>query len=180
MRYFRCFRVGCGALAYAKAHVTAGSALVIHFRLALRSPKELKFSGTPINWLLARTPAQKNSGDTKRYFRCFWGGEWGSHGACADRQSEAAENLGLRARTSTDFLCCSLIRKDIGSQNGRMGSLLTNTAGLTDNEYRQVQATTQKKTSRRMSSGGMWGSNPRHSEPQSDALPTELRPPYTP
>ena len=25
--------------------------------------------------------------------------------------------------------------------------------------------------------GGMWGSNPRHSEPQSDALPTELRPP---
>ena len=26
--------------------------------------------------------------------------------------------------------------------------------------------------------GGMWGSNPRHSEPQSDALPTELRPPY--
>ena len=28
-----------------------------------------------------------------------------------------------------------------------------------------------------MSGGGMWGSNPRHSEPQSDALPTELRPP---
>ena len=28
-----------------------------------------------------------------------------------------------------------------------------------------------------MSVGGMWGSNPRHSEPQSDALPTELRPP---
>ena len=27
--------------------------------------------------------------------------------------------------------------------------------------------------------GGMWGSNPRHSEPQSDALPTELRPPFT-
>ena len=27
--------------------------------------------------------------------------------------------------------------------------------------------------------GGMWGSNPRHSEPQSDALPTELRPPYS-
>ena len=26
--------------------------------------------------------------------------------------------------------------------------------------------------------GGMWGSNPRHSEPQSDALPTELKPPY--
>ena len=26
-------------------------------------------------------------------------------------------------------------------------------------------------------SGGMWGSNPRHSEPQSDALPTELKPP---
>ena len=25
--------------------------------------------------------------------------------------------------------------------------------------------------------GGRWGSNPRHSEPQSDALPTELRPP---
>ena len=24
----------------------------------------------------------------------------------------------------------------------------------------------------------MWGSNPRHSEPQSDALPTELKPPY--
>ena len=27
--------------------------------------------------------------------------------------------------------------------------------------------------------GGMWGSNPRHSEPQSDALPTELKPPYS-
>ena len=26
--------------------------------------------------------------------------------------------------------------------------------------------------------GGMWGSNPRHSEPQSDALPTELKPPF--
>ena len=37
-----------------------------------------------------------------------------------------------------------------------------------------------KKTSRRMSVGGMWGSNPRHSEPQSDALPTELRPPCMP
>ena len=36
----------------------------------------------------------------------------------------------------------------------------------------------KKKTPVRMSEGGMWGSNPRHSEPQSDALPTELRPPY--
>ena len=26
--------------------------------------------------------------------------------------------------------------------------------------------------------GGLWGSNPRPSEPQSDALPTELNPPY--
>ena len=36
----------------------------------------------------------------------------------------------------------------------------------------------KKKTSRKMSKGGMLGSNPRHSEPQSDALPTELRPPF--
>ena len=27
--------------------------------------------------------------------------------------------------------------------------------------------------------GGIWGSNPRHPEPQSGALPTELIPPYT-
>ncbi len=53
MRYFRCFRVGCGALTYAKAHVTAGSALVKHFRLALRSPQELKFSGTTYDGFLA-------------------------------------------------------------------------------------------------------------------------------
>ena len=26
--------------------------------------------------------------------------------------------------------------------------------------------------------GGIWGSNPRHPEPQSGALPTELIPPY--
>ena len=37
-----------GALACAKAHVTAGTALVKRFRLALRSPQELKFSGTPL------------------------------------------------------------------------------------------------------------------------------------
>ena len=88
---------------------------------------------------------------------------WGSHGALrrsteqlegAQRKapiaaSATSKNLGLRARTSTDFLYCSLIRKDIGSQNGRMGSLLTNTAGLTDIEYRQVQATKQKKTSKK-------------------------------
>ena len=35
------------ALAYATAYATAGTALVKRFRRALRSPQELKFSGTP-------------------------------------------------------------------------------------------------------------------------------------
>ena len=52
--------VECGALAYAKAHVTAGTALVKRFRLALRSPQELKFSGTLEDWLLAETHSIEN------------------------------------------------------------------------------------------------------------------------
>ena len=40
--------VECGALAYAKAHVTAGTAHVKRFRLALRSPQELEILGDPI------------------------------------------------------------------------------------------------------------------------------------
>ena len=51
-----------GALAYAKAHVTAGKALVKHYRLALRSPHaKASFLWGPIyNWVLAETHSIKN------------------------------------------------------------------------------------------------------------------------
>ena len=49
--------VECGALACAKAHVTAGKALVKHFRLALRSPQQTHFvsvsRGPRYQWFLS-------------------------------------------------------------------------------------------------------------------------------
>ena len=44
-------------------------------------------------------------------------------------------------------------------------------------DYYNLQKKNRRNLLRYSGWGGMWGSNPRHSEPQSDALPTELRPP---
>ena len=71
---------------------------------------------------------------------------WGSHGALRRSTERSGGEPGFKSpHIHRFFLYCSLIRKDISSQNGRMGSLLTNTAELTGNEYRQVLATKQKK-----------------------------------
>jgi len=70
---------GTRNLAYAKAHATAGAALVKRFRLALRSPH------------------------AKHTF--LWGPRiCGARTALAPiAASVTSKNLGLRARTSTDF-----------------------------------------------------------------------------
>ena len=94
---------------------------------------------------------------------------------------ETSKNLGLRALTSTDFLCVDsagyiVVRRD-GDVYWTCSNIYTQTGSKAQGAWHYQQLGTKKRHPWRMSVGGIWGSNPWHSEPQSDALPTELKPP---